>query len=323
VLLVGCTGAYQSQEEWFVSGADAEFPADRFVVGVGYGDTMKDADDMAIGEVGKLFNTRVVTVTLVDEKYRQENAGDATAQHWDFESRTFSRVRGEADLEGVEVVRRTVVEGQHYSMAVLDKTRAASKLREKYAFLNLKIEEALSAPASDAAARIRGIARALYLMETRARMASRLQVLGYKATLEPEKYRELVAELGALLRGRSPIVIRCQSPELAALLREAFADKGLVVLDSAESGVVVDAAVEVSSARKGDMVEYVYTVALSAFGFGQSLAQKNLSDRLSHTDATLGLAKVMYEVRDDAVRPFAAALEKALLGDYDKEEKME
>ena len=320
IVAAACTGAYQSQQEWFVSGADEQYPPDRYVVGVGYGDSMKDADDMAIGEVAKFFNTKVVTVTRTEEQYTGNNDGERGSSRWDFESRTFSRVRGEADLEGVEVVRRTEENGLHYSMAVLDRPKAACALRRSYTFLDLKIQEALSAPASDASARIRGLARGLYLMEERARLGARLRLLGYEAALEPQKYRELAAELTELLRSQQPIVIRSDWPEMAALLTEDLDRRGLVVTSEAASGVVVDASHTLSSQHTADAYDLSYSVTLSATRSGETLAEKHLAERLTHPNLDAGSKKVLYEIRDDALVPFCDELERSILGDYSREE---
>jgi len=344
-VLAGCTGAYRSQEEWFISGADDAFPSDRYVVGVGYGDTMKDADDMAIGEVAKFFNTKVVTVTRTEEQYDQRTNSEGGASRWDFDSRTFSRVRGEADLEGVEVVRRTEVHGQHYSMAVLDRPKAAGALRRSYAFLDLKLQEALSAPASDSDKRMRGLARGLYLMEERAKLGARLRVLGFDAALEPEKYRELAAELTDLLRTHAPISIQSEWPELAALLAEDLDRRGLVVLEApdgagergaregasspapaggadagSEGGIIVKVSHTLTTQRGPDGYDLSYSVTLSAVRGGETLASKHLAERLTHPNADAGAKKVLYEVRDDALAPFADELERSILGDYSHEE---
>jgi len=324
LLAVACSAAVGgSSDHWLNSGAHPDYPAGRYVVGVGFGDTMRDADNMAMGEVAKYFRSEVVTVTTDEHDYSQTDEGGETKVVEKFESRTFARVRGRAEIDGIEIKDRVVVTGRHYSLAVLDRVGASRKLARELGKLQMEIEEfeIKSKEAKEPGTAIRDLAQALFLSVRHDELAARLAVLDRKVRPALTGRDDMAVRLHNLLNEHYPVVVRSPSPELAGQVKEELRRRGLVVVDEADGAVALSADMKMDQQPAENGVRLFYEVSLSATRDNEVLAQVNWAERLSHPDPKAARMKAMYEIRDRAVVPFAEQLSKAILGDFSTEEK--
>lgn len=324
LLAAACSAAgYGSSEHWLTSGEHPNYPAGRYVVGVGFGDTMRDADNMAMGEVAKYFHTEVVTVTRDEQDYSQTTEGGETTVVEKFESRTFARVRGRAEIDGIEIKDRLVVNGQHHSLAVLDRVAASRRLARELAKLQMDMEgyELMSREDPDPGNKIRRLARALYLGDRSEELARRLAVLDRKVRPALADHDGMAVRLHHLLKEHYPVVVRSTSTELGGQVKEELRRRGLVVVDDAEGAVALSAALKMEERPAQEGVMLFYEVSLSATRGSEVLAQLNWAERLSHPDPKAARLKAMYEIRVRAVGPFADDLSKAVLGDYSTAEE--
>ncbi len=307
-----CSSYMEEPEDWYQTGEHPSYSTDRYIVAVGFGDTTDAADDMARGEISKFFESRVVSVTREEEKYENNKHS--------FESRSFVRVRGEANLEGVEIVRRTMDKGVHYSLGVLDKVKLLSRLRKDLTFLDLKIEEALRTEEAVPEARIKALYKVVYLLTQRDVLAKRLNILGYRATLDPNKYEPVYTELKQLVATTYPVTIRSASKEVSTFLVKALTDEGFTVLeeDSEDPQVVVDVELTTQFKRVNRMVEFSYDLRLACTGHGKKVAETRLAERLQHYNKDSARQKSLYEMRDKAVRPFVRDIRREFLGEPEK-----
>lgn len=322
-LLSSCSGVGDATDSWVETGEDPAYPPSRYVVGIGFGDTVNAADDVARGEVAKFFEARVVSITRDEQTYDQKSEGDMVRLKESFESRTYTRVRGEAKLEGVEIAQRAVHLGTHYSLAVLDKPRLLSRWRKELTELDLTIEEALHEQTGQAPDRIRNLAKVMRLLSKRTGLAARLRVLGYNASLDPEDYRGVLPELYELLKTTYPMTVRSDSPEVESFLIEELRKYGFYVEagDREAPSVLVTVALTTQARPMGKKVEVFYELELGCSSGGAEVARRRLSERIQHLDEKSARQKAFYEMRDRGVRPFVESIRKEFLGDDEEEQE--
>jgi len=283
---------------------------------------MDRADDRARGEIAKYFKTKIVSVTRDEEKYHQvDEGGERTVTH-EFMQKIHSRVRAEAELEGVTVPMRQVVQGQYYSLAVLDKLAQGRVLMQRIAEMEMEMEERLAVPASQAHDRARALARVLFLHHKRARTVGQLRLLGGNAEVDHAFAEKTADELRQLLGKHYPVGVDCDSEELSVLIREALIDAGLVVAADGKGVVGVQGVLELQDSKDDrGRFEVVYRVRLTATLNGEQVAAREKSERFLHPKLEGARMKALIEIRKMAVEPFVKKMEAHLLGDYDKEVK--
>lgn len=320
ILLAGCAGA-QVDSSWIETGRHPAYPQERFLVGVGWADTMDRADDRARGEIAKYFKTKIVSVTRDEEKYHQVDEGGQRRVTHEFVQKIHSRVRAEAELEGVVIAHRQVRQGQQYSLAVLDKVAQRRILLKRVADMEMEMEERLAVPPSPPRTRIRALARVLFLHNQRARTARQLQLLGGTVEVDHAFAEKIADEVNQLLAAHFVVTVKTASPQLTASLCEALVAAGLVVSEGGAGEIVVDGALEMQEgADEQNRPRVSYQVRLSAILGGEHISGGEFSERIIHTSVEGARMKALYEIKERAVEPFVKKMEAFLLGDYTKEE---
>ena len=308
---------------WMDSGEHPDYPVVRFVLGIGWGDTLKIADDRARGEVAKFFSAKVVSSTREQEIYRQSGEGSEAVAVHTFESKNTTRVRGSAQLMGVEIIERTIHNGSHYSLAVLDKAAYQIALEEQLARVVSEFDERLLVPTRPAAERIKALARALFLFHLQTQLVRKLSLVTNLHEFPAAVIRQhLNDELRELLRSNSPVVLSVPD-ELRAPLVEVLTGAGLVV-SKPPAGVLpvrIDADMDWSKQKRTDLVEYTYTVDLSATCGGEVIARRTAAERIMHLTSDGARQKALLEIRKRVIEPFVVDLQRHLMGEFTNEEE--
>jgi len=315
--LLSCVSAGTQLPAWPDTGVHSSYPTARYVVGVGWGDTMDVADDRARGEVAKFFRAKVVTVTREEEHY-MVSGGPQGREERLFESITHARTRGDAVFnDSVVMVERTVREGTHYTLAVLDMQAMRQRLERDLAEMETEIAERLDTKGAPALL-VRSLARALYLLHQKRNLAHRLQLVGRKVPIDPETISQVSKTLHQTLAAAFPIAIESNDEELAKQLSSTLTKASLVVAPAAPDSepIIVIAKLELSVAPADGLHRAHYQVHLQAVQREVVLAQVRDEERIAHPDSTLAAAKARIEVEQRAVRPFVKDLSNALLGDF-------
>lgn len=330
-LLLGCSGLAGAEDEgapWYLSGKDRAYPSPRYVVALGYGDNVRDADDMARGELTKVFSARVTSVSLEMDSFRQRSGfGARDGEERRFEARSFTRVKGSAFLEGAVIARRAEVEGVKYSLAVLDVNALKARWSAELSDIDELIDARLSVPASKGRARAAGIAAGLRMLEQRRVAEAKLRALGVRPAADARDYDSLFRELQRWLGGNSPIWVTCNDSSAGRLLVDALRAQWMVVVDGTplvdegtEEGktpvevVLVEARLDVEQKSGKDGIEFLYSGEVSAVQGKAVLVQKRHSGRIYHPSEKLGSEKVLLEVEKRLLEPFAEELAMRVLG---------
>lgn len=302
--------------DWVESGTHPDYQPPRYMLGVGYGDSMKDADDMARGELTKGFSAKVTSVSLEMESYKQKDQGEASEAMRQFETRTYTRVKGQAVLEDVRIVERRVEGSRHYSLAVVDAAALRAKWTKQLAGLELAMEESLRGSSRADSARIQAIAGALRLLGQRRSLEAQLRAIGGATIADSRDYSALFLEMQRLLAQHHPVILTGNDAEFLHLAAEALGDAWLVVAVPPEGvePVQTHITLSVEVRDQGNGVELLYAADAQAIQEGRILAQRRVADRLQHKSEEMGRQKVLLELRDKLLKPFADDLAQALLG---------
>ena len=307
--------------DWAVTGTHPDYPVTRFVVGVGSGSSVREADDSARGEIAKYFKASVVAVDIQEQVYKQEEKNGASRSSYTVDFRTYTRIRGEAELEGIRVQARKLVDGVHHSLAVLDKLKSAQRLLQQASDIDSEVGRLLPQIDGEPQEAVPAAARALHLSVRRRQVQATVELLGRRLPEERASTLDLALRLTALLRTHAPVVVQCSNEELRSYLREALIADGLVVLEQAEGGakpVTVVVEVDMKEQPGAARPQVGYQVKMSAIWMGKTVASAGYGERMSHSTLDNARMKALYDIRDKALRPFSKAVQQGLLGDFER-----
>lgn len=141
LLLVIAPGCLLSPKPKWISEPYRDYPQDRYIVGVGTGKTIAQADDSARREILKQITFQIRS--RYEQIERIEIRGNATRT----EEKALERIESlaEGKVEEVRIIRRyeDKKEGMWYSLAVFDRLEYSKKMKRKLVEKELEIAEEL------------------------------------------------------------------------------------------------------------------------------------------------------------------------------------
>ncbi len=134
ILVLSTTPAFPEDKPDWVDGLSHQYPDVSYLTGVGFGDARQAAEDSAYGAIAKIFRSEVHSMTHQSESFRQKEKSSAKTEiDRDVAIKTEISVTSRKMLEQVQIVDHWVdpVSKVHYGLAVLNRSKAASTLRQK------------------------------------------------------------------------------------------------------------------------------------------------------------------------------------------------
>lgn len=118
--------------DW-VDGPSTEYPEASFLIGVGSGDTRQRAEDSAYAALARIFRAEIRSATQEREDFRQTEKGKKVEVDRTVDLQNQTEVSTRKVLEQVRIAERWTdsVSKVHYALAVLDRAKSASALRQK------------------------------------------------------------------------------------------------------------------------------------------------------------------------------------------------
>jgi len=234
LFLVACAGGARQAPPPWLSGPAAEYPTDRYLVGRGQGPTLEQAQDRARAELAKAFKVRIQAVSEDLTRFRRQGGGTQVVER--LEQAVDRHIRTQTDqlVEGIEIadVWRDPDRGTFYALAVLDRARAARRLRAQMAELDGRSEAALRQD-DDPLRRVRGLYTALQAQWTRAALAAAHAVVSARpAPPPPVSLRVLYTRLAEALAALR-VSPEAEAPPLRAAVGDALTDLGVTGVDGA------------------------------------------------------------------------------------------
>nr|WP_242463920.1 LPP20 family lipoprotein [Halorhodospira halophila] len=236
LLAVGCAGGGSRPAEppgWVEGAEPAEFPRARYLTAVGTADSRESAQDRARAELARAFEVHVAARTQQED--RLEFGAGATRHQATLGQQVATRT--EVTLRGVEIGEtwREPESGRYHVLAVLDRQRAASALREAMAGLDAATSRDLrqADEAEDPLHALAALARGLEAQRQRAEYQQALRVLtgaGMAVRYEPAVLRARLASEAAAIPFRTEG--RGAHPDrVAQTLRAAVVAAGFQVVE--------------------------------------------------------------------------------------------
>ncbi len=232
LLLVACAGGPRKPPPDWLQGQPEAWPASRYLVARGQGPSLLLAQERARAELAKAFQVRIRAASNDLTRYIHRTGGTATERR--LEQSVTRQIQSDTQqlLEGVEIadVWQDPRRGTYYALAVLDRQRAAARLRQRLAALDDGSEAAYAqARRADPLGRVQGLYGVYRAQLARAALARAYTVVSPKAPPPaPLGLGRLQGELGAALAALR-IAPRGEPQALTAALGEALQRVGVTV----------------------------------------------------------------------------------------------
>ncbi len=189
-LAFGCAGAPE-KPDW-IGGNSGKYPATRYLLGRGQGESPAVARDRARADLGKNFRVSVSEESrdVVVRSARSEEGAEAAR----LESEVSRSVLARTDqvLEGARIAEswEEPEGGEHHALAVLDRLQASGSLRQRAAQLDAATREALEQArgGDDLLFRVGAATRAVEVQRERAGLQGLLAVLDPSGVGAPPSY---------------------------------------------------------------------------------------------------------------------------------------
>jgi hypothetical protein len=122
----------ENKPDW-VDGISTQYPEASYLSGVGFGDSRQMAESSAYGAIARIFKSDVRSVTSEEENFRQTEKEKKVGVDRKVDIQNRTEVSSKKALEQVRIAERWVdpVSKVQYALAVLDRSKAASSLRQK------------------------------------------------------------------------------------------------------------------------------------------------------------------------------------------------
>ena len=141
-LFWGCGHVQKDTMPTWVMGASEQFPAQRYLLGVGEADSRQSAEDRAYAAIAKIFEANVESQADDTELYRVLEGDGRTTDERSLTLKHSVTVKTKKILESAGILDRWVnPDGQHFFvLAGIDRQQAESGLREKIAILDETVD---------------------------------------------------------------------------------------------------------------------------------------------------------------------------------------
>lgn len=133
-----------NKPDW-INSESSRYPGDRFLTGVGSGDSRKKAENSAYAAISRIFVAEIDQRTREWEKFFQKDEKGKSSWQRDIKIDQFTSVSTRKVLENVSIAEIYLDKKNqiYYALAVINRRKAVSALRQRITSLDLEIEEML------------------------------------------------------------------------------------------------------------------------------------------------------------------------------------
>lgn len=256
-LLSGCSTA-PVRPSWIDGDAGLTYPATRYLVGRGQGDTAALARDRARADLVKVFETHIQEQSEDVTEATRSWSGDGSSIQAESQVRRVLSTSSNHVIEGIMIADAWVGEGgDHHAMAVLDRNSAGARLRERIEELDQATERLITAAgqASDPLRRVELAGAAVANQRERSAQQRYFRVIDVAGIGVPARYgvdrltrdrKALAARIGFAVRGEGD-----EAQAVERLLATALTEAGYrqVALPAADYLLTAEAIISESRAE--------------------------------------------------------------------------
>jgi len=200
VVSQGC-GWSRSKAPLWIQGASPDYPAERYLTGVGQAESKTVAGERAYGAVAKIFKAEITARSQDWESYLMlEKRGQTnTERHLTLDQIT--KVSTDKVIENVKLLDSWIdpKTGQHYALAGMDRAQAGAALADRMTELDQTVETELAEAhqTQDKLAKVRNLRRAAKNLVLREALNADLRVIRASGQGNPPPHRvaDLTSEL--------------------------------------------------------------------------------------------------------------------------------
>ena len=237
VATLATSGCGAGSPSW-IRGDNPQYPAARFLTGVGQGDSKESAAERAYGAVAKIFRSEVTAQSrdwesfLVLEKRGQSNSERKLSLE------QVTNVSTDKVLENVKVLDTWIDPNtrQHYALAGMDRAQAETAMLERLSELDHAVDTELEEArrTSDKLGRVRNLRRAIKNLVLREAYNADLRVIrtSGQGSAPSQRVADLTAELEQFLSTNLHIAVEVAGDQADATRRalsEGLIREGLPV----------------------------------------------------------------------------------------------
>lgn len=306
--------------DW-VDGASAEYPREKYVVGVGAADDRDTAEARSRGEIAKVFSANVVVDSSLSETESNVTQGAASKNNFSQSVTESVKTTSKKVLEGVQVVEdwQDNATKVHYALAVLDRAKAHAMMVDKIGALDaqaLQLKKQMD-EASGKLPKATAAMKLLRVLKGRNELNSELRVVdetgqGLKsgldeAALKPEAAKAVNAlDVGTEMTGDG-------SDEVETALLSGLNGFGIHATRGAKGGdLAVEGRVD-SKPMQGDGSKWQWarstvTVTLKEPASGKVLSRFDASDREASADYAEAVRRSHVELAKRVSEKLTAAI---------------
>ncbi|MBI5043314.1 MAG: LPP20 family lipoprotein [Nitrospirae bacterium] len=171
IILIQAFVYAEKKPEW-INNPALSYPEEKYLTGVGEGDTQKSAEERAYAAIARIFRVEVSSRSVELEKYLQVESKGKTEAQRQVAIEEMTKVTSEKILEDVKIVQtwQDKTTARYYALAVINRSHAAAALKERINILDAEAKDFFrkANEASDKFEKIRNlrrIIRALVLRE--------------------------------------------------------------------------------------------------------------------------------------------------------------
>jgi hypothetical protein len=152
----------EKRPEW-INNPALSYPEEKYLTGVGEGDTQKSAEERAYAAIARIFKVEVSSKSVELEKYLQVESKGKTEAQRQIAIEEMTKVSSEKILENVKIVQtwQDKTTARYYALAVINRSHAAAALKERINILDAEAKDFFrkANEASDKFEKIRNLRR--------------------------------------------------------------------------------------------------------------------------------------------------------------------
>ena len=239
----GCGWSRSNPPPW-IQGGSPEYPVERYLTGVGQGESKTVAGERAYGAVAKIFKAEITAQSqdwesyLVMEKRGQTN----TERHLTLDQIT--KVSTDKVIENVKILDTWVDSKtrQYYALAGMDRAQAGAALVERMNELDQAVETELAEAhqTQDKLAKVRNLRRAVKNLVLREAYNADLRVIRTSGQGNPPPHRvaDLTSELEQFMAAHLLVAVEVSGDQAEVTRRavmEGLLREGVVLSQNGES----------------------------------------------------------------------------------------
>ncbi len=231
-----CAIARSSAPDW-VNGISAQYPADKYLIGVGIADSLDGARGNARAEVAKVFKAQVSQLAKETQSERTVQSGKKSANSSSVEASVNTQVMTDMQLEGVEITETWLdpKNASQYALAVLDKQKLRMALAGQIAEQEQTVEAQLKAAKETVSAieQVRDYAAALKALDKKNALAAEKRVVDPVAVADVDAVsRTEIQQRQRLALNKLKFIIEAAQPGAKELIGSKISALGFKVQEA-------------------------------------------------------------------------------------------